>query len=326
MLSGTLIAELNHPLGQGCALLTAILWAVALVLFKRSGDDISPMALNLFKTIVGLVLLVATIAVAVAAGFASLDALARHPARDIWLLVLSGVGGIAVADTIFLRALNQIGLGLISIVDCAYSPLVILSSWLILDEQLTAFQYVGAALIVAGVFTASQHKPPVNRTRGQILSGMALAVVAVGLMALCIVFPKRIIEDMPLLWSSALRQGAAGVALAVMVTLSPDRRAKWAVFRPARSWRFALPGAILGTYVCIVLWVAGFKYTDASVAGALNQTSVVFSALLAAVVLKEQFGRRQVAALVLSLVGVAIVTLSDGLLTAALGLAAFVGW
>ncbi len=325
MLAGALLAELNHPLGQGCALLTAILWAVALMLFKRSGDHISPMALNLFKTVVGLVLLVAMIAIMIATGRDSLATLSQCPARDIWLLLLSGVIGIAVADTIFLRALNLIGLGLISIVDCAYSPFVILFAWLLLGENLTVLQYVGAALIVVGVFTASQHKPPADRTRRQILSGMALAVVAVGLMAMCIVFPKRIIEDMPVLWSTTLRQGAAAVVLALMATVDRDRRTKWAVFKPSRSWKFALPGSILGTYLCVLLWVAGFKYTDASIAGALNQTSVVFSALLAAFVLKERFGRRQVVAFVLSLAGTAIVTLGDRLWIAALGLAALVG-
>jgi hypothetical protein len=44
----------NHPLGQACALLTAIVWGYALVLFKLSGEHIPPLALNLFKSAVGL--------------------------------------------------------------------------------------------------------------------------------------------------------------------------------------------------------------------------------------------------------------------------------
>ena len=36
-------------LGQACALAAALLWAVALVLFKRSGEKIQPLALNLFR-------------------------------------------------------------------------------------------------------------------------------------------------------------------------------------------------------------------------------------------------------------------------------------
>lgn len=62
-----------------------------------------------------------------------------------------------------------------------------------------------------------------------------------------------------------------------------------------------------------MLWVAGFKYTYAAVAGVLNQTTVVFASVLAALFLKEQFGRRKIAALVLALIGVVMVTLSDWL-------------
>ncbi len=52
---------MNHPLGQACALLSALIWAFALVLFKLSGERITPLALNLYKNIVGLVLLTLTL-------------------------------------------------------------------------------------------------------------------------------------------------------------------------------------------------------------------------------------------------------------------------
>ena len=45
-------------IGQLCALLTAMVWASSMVLFKRSGETIPPLALNAFKNVVGLALLV----------------------------------------------------------------------------------------------------------------------------------------------------------------------------------------------------------------------------------------------------------------------------
>jgi drug/metabolite transporter (DMT)-like permease len=49
------------------------------------------------------------------------------------------------------------------------------------------------------------------------------------------------------------------------------------------------------------------------VAAALNQTSVIFAVVLAAIFLKERFGARQAVALALALCGVAVITFRDAL-------------
>lgn len=202
-------------------MLAAITWACALVLFKRSGERIRPLALNLYKNTVGLVLLIVTLGVLIALGSESLDPLRQQAAGDLCLLLLSGLLGIALADTLFFHALNLVGVGLISVADCSYAPLVILFSWLLLAEKLTLVHYLGAALIVSGVFVASRHKLPPGRTRRQIVGGMLLAVSAIALMAFGIVLAKPVLEprDMPLLWATTLRLASGTVFLALFALL-----------------------------------------------------------------------------------------------------------
>ncbi|MFH1748546.1 MAG: DMT family transporter, partial [Planctomycetota bacterium] len=184
----------NHLLGQICALLAAITWACALILFKRSGDHIPPIGLSLFKNTIALLLLGATLVVLIIVEPShNVSHLHDFTAGDFCILMLSGIVGIAIADTLFFYALNLIGVGLISIVDCAYSPTVLLCAWLLLAETLAPIHYVGGALIIIGVFIALRHKPPANRTRGQILLGMLLAMIAIVTMAIGIVMAKPII-------------------------------------------------------------------------------------------------------------------------------------
>ncbi len=304
---------MHHLLGQFCALLTAILWGYALVLFKLGGERIQPIALNLYKNAVGLVLLAATLGLLLATGLDSLEPVRQRSLAELGLLVASGFIGIALADTIFFYSLNLIGVGLFSIVDCTYCPFAILFSWLLLGERLNSFHYLGAVLIVLGVLTASPHTIPVERTRRQIIGGMLLGAVSVGLMALGIVMIKPVLEQMPIIWATTLRLAAGSVFLAAFALRSRDWRRHWIAFRPTRSWKHVLPASVLGTYLCLILWIAGFKYTYASVAAVLNQTSVVFASVLAAVILKERFGARQIAALVTALTGVVIVTFSEKL-------------
>jgi drug/metabolite transporter (DMT)-like permease len=289
--------------------MAALTWAFALVLFKRCGERIEPIALNLFKNTVGLVLLGVTL-LAMSDG---VQVLHRFPRGDIAILLLSGVLGIALADTVFFYALNLIGVGMVSIVDSLYSPFIILFSCIILAEKLTLPVGVGTALILAAVLVCSRHTPPRDRTRGQVALGALLGACAMALMTFGIVIAKPVLDmnDFPLIWATTLRLAVGTFALALFAVASPRRKELWSVFRPSSIWKVSLPASFLGTYLSLILWMAGFKYAKASIAGVLNQTTMIFSIILATVILKESFTRRKLLAIILAAGGVAIVTMRD---------------
>lgn len=292
-------------LGQTCAILTALTWAFALILFKRSGERISPMALNLFKNSIGLVLLIVTQLVLWAVeGMAAFGALSLG---DLGILLVSGFLGIALADTIFFRALNLIGVGIVAIVDCLYSPFIILFSWLMLAEQLGEAQVGGAILVLSGVLVSSRLKAPEGRSHRQLVAGILLGALAMALMGFGIVLAKPILERTPVVWATTVRLLAGTGSLVVLGAMMGWSKSLWSVFRPTTAWKFAAPGSVLGAYVSLLLWVAGFKYIQASVAGILNQTSTIFAIILASLILKEEFNRRRLLAITLAMLGVVLV-------------------
>ncbi|MFH0982661.1 MAG: DMT family transporter [Planctomycetota bacterium] len=289
----------NHLLGELYASLAAITWAFALVLYRQSGERVSPMALNLFKNVIGLVLLSLTL-LYLGQG---INTLRVYPSRDLLILAISGVMGIALADTFFFHALNLIGVGLLSIVDCLYMPFVVCFSWLLLSEQLLLFHYLGGGLILLGVFVSSRHTPPANRTRAQLVLGMLCAALALALMAFSVVVAKPVFERFPLTWAAQIRL-LAGTAALILLTLASGKRGEyWAVFRPAAIWKQSIPASVLGMYFALLFWIAGFKYTQASIAAILNQTSVVFALILGTLILKEPFTRRKLVSVVLASAG-----------------------
>jgi drug/metabolite transporter (DMT)-like permease len=308
-------------LGQLYSLLAAVTWAVALVLFKQSVERVPPLALNLFKNVVGIVLFVGTLALQQDV----LRTLWEFPATDVAILAASGVIGIALADTVLFHSLDRIGVGILSIVDCLYSPFVILLSAAFLSEKLTVPHYVGAGLILVGVIVSSQHEPPANRTRGQLIAGIFLGVLAIALIAVGIVIAKLVLagSNYPIMWAASLRMVAGTLALACMTMASPVRKQLWAVFRPARIWKLSMPAAVLGTYLSMVFWIAGFKLTTAAVASILNQTSIVFAIILATVVLHERLTARKCVSLILAVSGTAAVTFADFWLRTGAALVAF---
>ncbi|HWQ10941.1 MAG TPA: DMT family transporter, partial [Holophaga sp.] len=95
-------------LGKILALTCALLWAFAVILFKRAGDSIRPLALNWYKTALTSLVLSPFL-------FAhGLDGFSRS---DLVAVLTSGILGIALADTLFFIALDRLGASLAGIVD-----------------------------------------------------------------------------------------------------------------------------------------------------------------------------------------------------------------
>jgi drug/metabolite transporter (DMT)-like permease len=213
--------------------------------------------------------------------------------------------GIAVADTLYFSALNTLGAGRMGIVGNFYSPFVIVLSFVLLGERLNTLQLVGFALVSGGVLIVSSHDPQKRLSKADLRRGALLGVAAVLLMASAIVMVKRVLEAQPLLWIVLLRLVGGVVGMLVLFAWRreplpfPRRGAT-----PLR-WPLLLLAAFIGLYVSMVLWMAGYKYTEASVAAVLNETASVFIVLLAALFLHEGLDARRLAGVTCTLSGVA---------------------
>ncbi len=300
-------ASFTSYLGEVYALGAAVTWAFALVLFKRSGESIRPLALNLFKNTVAIVLLLLTLS-ALPAGDRSLGHL---PTGDLVLLAVSGMLGIALADSLVFFGLRRIGVGLVTIADCTYTPSVVLCAVLLHGESLTPSDAGGAVLVLSGVFLASGHKPPVGATHRDLTIGMSSVVLAIVLMAFGIVMVKPILEESAIVPATLVRLVAGNALLAAMMLTSRRNREGFGVFRPSRAWVYCIPASFLGSYLSMMFWIGGFKYASSATAATLNQTSTIFALLFAWLLLKEPMTSRKLTAAALAIAGVLVVTIVD---------------
>jgi drug/metabolite transporter (DMT)-like permease len=293
----------TEHLGPVFALLTAFSWAIAVVLFKKSGDAIEPIALNLLKNSLGLLLIALS---ALGAGTSTHEA----SLSDYAILLASGALGIGIADTLLFAGLNLTGATHQAIVETIYSPSVVVLSYFMLDEVLATGQALGGAFILAAVFIASARQESHTLPRSAYARGLVLGGSSMILMAFAIVWVKPVLERHDVLFSTGVRLTGGLLTLCLMALSSrARRRATYAAFRPQPAWRFAVPGAFLGTYVSLLCWIAAFKYADAGIAALLNQTSTMFIVLLAALFLGERLTARIMVAVGLALTGSVIVLL-----------------
>ena len=292
----------TRTLGLFCAVSTALCWAIAVILFKKSGDRMEPLALNMFKNVFALALMLLTLAVV---GVSDGPRNVRHLAA----LFVSGAAGIGIADTLLFYGLNQIGASRQAIIDALYSPVVVLLSFMLLGEVLGARAGLGGLLILSAVLLGavpSRHMAPLEHHR--VVRGTLASALAIVLMALSIVAVKPVLAHYDVLFATSVRLLGGTFVLGLYALAKAQHRTELKrAFTPSRTWRYALPGAFMGTYVSILLWIGSFKYAPANIAALLNQTSTVFIILLAAVFLREPLTKRVGLAVLLAASGALLV-------------------
>ena len=283
--------------GEVMALLTAAAWAIAVILFKKSGETVHPLALNLFKNVLAVALFVPTIYIMGRTLFYS----ASH--YDYILLLISGGLGIGISDSLFLACLNRIGAGLTAIVDCLYSPFVIGLSILWLAESLSVWQVVGVVMIISAVMTITSRKGSEKISRIDLTWGLIYGVLAMVTTAVGIVMIKPMLSHSPLLWATEVRLVGGIIVLVLILTFHPARRKILGTLMIGRGWGYTFFGSFIGAYLAMMLWLGGMKYTQASIAAALNQLSNIFIFIFAFLLLKEPINFQRTLGIILGVAG-----------------------
>lgn len=286
-------------IGELCAILSALSWAVGIMFYRQLGATLPPLQLNFLKNLLVMGMLVPAILVVHGVHPSSLS-----PAQ-VAIAVASGVLGIGIADTLYFRALNELGAGRMGVLGNFYSPFVIVLSFLFLDERLKPLQFVGFALVSLGVWVAAWPPKGAAPRPAHVVRGLGFALLAIVLMAVAIVLVKRVLETQPLLWVTGWRMLGALLGMAAIAGFRGEAR----YLSPPTAgmpWLRLTVAAFLGQFLAMVLWLAGYKYTQASVAAILNETASVFILVLAAIWLKEPLTRRAVFGVGLTLSGVSV--------------------
>ncbi len=294
-------------LGSVFSLGAAFFWAAAVILFKKSGEVFSPISLNIYKSVVAL-LLVSLAMLAFKVPF-----FPDRPLDDWLMLALSGFLGITLADLFFFMALNRLGAGIMAVVECLYLPSVLFFSFILLGERLSLGALIGGLMVLSavaiGTFGKKQAKQdPLQEPAG--ISGIVYGCLSMVFVAGGIVIIKELLEQTDVLWATLIRVAAAMVTLMIIVVFHPKRKQYFAELKFSKAWFTALPASISGNFLALLCWVAGMKYTTASQAAILNQMSTIFIFILAAIFLKEKITINRTAAIAIALAGVVLTILS----------------
>lgn len=286
-------------IGEFLSLLCALLWAFAVIFYKKAGDHFNAYEMNLFKSAFVLFLMVPTVLIS--------DGLTipEMTQYQFWLILISGFFGIMLADFFYLRALQLIGASLTGITGSLYSPFVVALSMIYLSESLLFWQYIGMILVLSGVVLVGYRKKSLTIEHPPVI-GFIYATLAVFFTALGIVMIKPISNELPFFWIILIRSFGGYITM-VMYGLILKKPLSIMHVVKSKGGLWLIIGAFVGQYISMMIWIAGYKYTSASIASILNETASIFILILSWLMLGEKLTKRKVLGVLITVSGVVMV-------------------
>lgn len=147
-------------LGVGLRLLAALLYAAGVLLQKVALGAVDAVSATFWGALAGLVVTLPFLP-------AAITEVGQGSAADLGWVVFLGVGPTAVAFTTWAYALARTDAGTMAATTLVVPALVIILSWLLLDEVPTGLRIAGGALSLAGV-ALTRGLIPVPRRRSGV--------------------------------------------------------------------------------------------------------------------------------------------------------------
>ena len=289
-------------MGDLYAVITAVCWSSAVILFDISTKNFTAIQLNVLKNFIGVFGFILTIILF------SIPS-PNFSQHDIFTLALSGFLGILIADGLFLESLRRLGSGISAVVSTIYTPTVFIIAFILFNETINLHSYIGGVLVLGGI-TISVFQPPKTIKKRDLYIGILFGIMANILTAYSVLIIKPIMKNNSVVYV-ALYRFSIGFIFGILINiLKSGIKQVIQKFKQGLTNQYVILGAFLGTYLSVIFWLAGYKYTLAGRAAIYNQLSTVFIIILARVFLKEPMTSKKIIGVSLAIFGAMIVSVS----------------
>ena len=289
-------------MGDLYAILTAISWASAVIFFDISSKKFEALQLSAIKNSIGVLGFLITILIF------SIP-IPKFTLNELSTLVFSGLLGILIADLLFLDSLRRIGSGNSALVSTIYTPSIFILAFFLFNETISGQSYFGGILVVTGI-ALTVYKIPKKIKRIDLYIGIIYGVLAQVFTAYAVLIVRPILDNHSILFIALYRFTAGLTASVIICCVKSGIYSVLINYKNGFTNYHVLFGSFLGTYLSVILWLAGFKYTLAGRAAIYNQLSTVFIVIMARVFLKEPLNYRKVIGLGLAILGAILVSIA----------------
>lgn len=289
-------------MGEAASLACAVLWASSTVAMRSQTGRIPVVALNAIRALYASVVYLLALAL-----LGKLDEILRVPVDALAGLLGSVLIGMAIGDSMHIRAMSLIGVSRSMPISSTYPIWTAIIAVIWLDEPITVWTASGIALVVAGVFLVAfpRGAKATSTVDGRsVRLGIALAFGASACWALSTVIVKPAMSSVDPLVANGLR---LPVALVVLFAMSFFAGGPVNPLGFGRKVALILLAAGILSGLSGAFWLIGVRDAGAAKAAALSSTAPIFAAPLAALTVGEKMTRETILGTLLTVVGVWLV-------------------
>lgn len=288
-----------ESMGIIAALSSAASWAFGTVIFERIGKVVPSAGITFLKGFFSLILMF--ILVLIAGDFSTISL------RDAIILIVSGIVGIAIGDTLFFKSLQDLGAKVQVLYFMLGQIVTMLLSFLLLGDILSIEEYIGALILLVGIIVVTwgkQENHP-NKTRGII--GGFLSILCFSVSTIMIKYTEA---DIDIITASFYRM-FAGTVIMLLVGTAASRFGTWVKpLKDKKVLSLFLLNVVVITVGGFVLSLYAIKVISVSLASVLSASEPLFVILFAFLINKERVKNREIVGATISIMGLLIILLS----------------
>lgn len=289
-------------LGITAALMSAASWALGAIMFSKIGERVSPIAMTFAKGVVGVLLLGI---VYMWEGFTpvSIDVLS--------ILLISGLVGISLGDTLFFMSLRDLGPKTQIIMFMFGQIVTAVLGIIIFREYPSSKQYAGILLTLIGVSIVLWVK--IKSSSSDIktnIRGIVFGILSMIMFSSSILFVKSAMSEISTIGATFYRIAASTVGVLIFGLIG-GRVKEWV--EPFKGdikmvLYFVLSVAVVmfgGFWLSLV----SIKHINIGVASALNATEPLFVLPLAYFLMKEKVEMSEIFGALFTVCGIIMIAL-----------------
>ena len=279
-------------IGEISALSSALAIASSAVISKSLISKIAALPLQTMRCWFATIFLIAVISI-----MGRVTELAQIPLFLMGLMAASTLVGLAVGDTLYLRAMNMVEVSrLFPVVRGSQILSTMVVAALVFSEEVTWATGLGAILVMSGVYLAAlartEGKPETQAQPVAIMKWLPMAVIAGLCWTTSFSFMKVVLEDIDPIIANSFRLPLASLLLTSLTLRSAQRKSLKVTSYRRRTLGLVVVSGILSYGIGVLLELTAVRYAGMAKAAILTSWTPLFVLFLSALVLRERLTLR----------------------------------
>ena len=291
--------------GEVLALMAALFWSIAVVIFKSLSQKISPFLINALKNTIALMCFIITLSI--------LDIPFWNDTftnQEYIKFIISGILGMGIADAIFIYSLSKIGANRIAILNCFEPIAVYLFTFLLLGTSLSALESLGFIIVIISILVINYENDqddidPKIKKRGMLLQICAILCSALSMVMIKEILNVHRVEINSIIWIAVFRLFIGFTVSWIIFLFLKNTKKLLSALNDKETIIKIIASSVFGTFMALSCWMMGQAYIEKlPLASILGQTALIFILLFSWIFLNEKITRIRILASVFALLGV----------------------